>query len=53
MGIDLPDLNIHATVHQIVENQLAENFPDVVEALDRLMHQGLNRHEAIHAIASV
>jgi len=44
---------LHATMHAVVENQLAEGIPVVQEALSRLMAEGLDRHDAIHAIASV
>jgi hypothetical protein len=44
----------HATAHAIVENQVALGDVTVVPAtLDRLMREGLDRHDAIHAIASV
>jgi hypothetical protein len=41
---------VHATMHTIVENQLALNDEPVVKALDRLMREGLARHDALHAI---
>ena len=44
---------MHATMHAVVENQLAENDDPVVRALSRLMKEGLSRHDAIHALASV
>ena len=45
---------LHVTIHQTVENQLAAKDPPVVhETLERLMHSGLSRHRAIHAIGSV
>ena len=43
--IPLPDIKIHALCHVAIENQLANDFPEVVEAL--------KRHNAIHAIGSV
>ena len=52
-AVELPDEVLHATIHTIVENQLAENDQPVVEALERLVRQGLDRHESIHAIGSV
>jgi hypothetical protein len=52
-GIELPDETIHAVIHVVVENQIAENDGTVVETLARLMRQGLDRHDAIHAIGSV
>ena len=52
---DLPkgSRRIHATIHVVVENQLAENHAPVVRALARLMKEGLSRHDAVHAIGSV
>ena len=51
--IKLPNLKAHAIFHAIVENQLAENLEPVVRAMNRLTADGLSRHEAIHAVASV
>lgn len=53
MRVKLPNAHLHATVHVIVENQLAEGFDLATDALDRLRAEGLDRHEAIHAIGSV
>ena len=52
--IRLPNETVHALIHVIVENQVAlgNAFP-VKGVLFRLMSEGLNRHEAIHAIGSV
>ncbi len=50
---DLPNLEIHAAIHTIVENQLAEDLTEVLDALDRLTRDGLDRHDAIHAIGFV
>lgn len=45
---------IHAIIHATIETQLALNEPVTArEALTRLMREGLNRHEAIHAIGSI
>jgi len=49
----LPNVRLHAVLHVIIENQLAEPIPVVKEALARLMAEGLDRHEALHAIGSV
>jgi hypothetical protein len=53
-GIEVERPQLHATMHAIVENQIAEGdrLP-VRRILLRLMSEGLDRHEAIHAIASV
>ena len=52
-GVRLPSVKGHATLHVIVENQLATAEPVVVATLERLQHEGLTRHAAIHAIGSV
>jgi hypothetical protein len=48
------NLELHAMTHVVVENQVAlgEETP-VPATLNRLMHEGLDRHEAIHAIGSI
>jgi len=52
--ISVPNEPLHAVVHAIVENQIAlgDELP-VRRALDRLVGDGLDRHDAIHAIGSV
>ena len=52
-GVRLPSLGSHSTIHVIIENQLAAAEPVVVETLERLQRDGLNQHDAIHAIGSV
>ena len=51
--VDLPNVKLHATMHVVVENQLALNDEPVVRGLARLIKEGLTRHDAIHAIGSV
>lgn len=51
--IRLPNAHLHALMHVVVESQLAERYEPAVQALDRLTSEGLDRHEAVHAIASV
>jgi len=53
-GIEIPSVTIHSATHATVENQaaLGEELP-VQSKLDALMEEGLDRHEAIHAIGSV
>ncbi len=53
MRVQLPSARVHSLVHVIVENQLAEGFALAKDALVRLRADGLDRHEAIHAIGSV
>lgn len=52
--IRLPNETLHATAHVIVENQVAlgDSFPARAVLL-RLMEEGLDRHEAVHAIGLV
>jgi hypothetical protein len=53
-GIELPNMTVHASVHAIVENQVAmgDKLP-VRRKIEQLMGEGLDRHEAVHAVASV
>jgi hypothetical protein len=51
--IKLPNLKMHATIHAVVENQIAEGHEPVVRAITRLTSKGLSRHDAVHAIGSV
>ncbi len=46
--------SLHATMHTVVENQVAmgDEIP-VKRKLDQLMEEGLDRHDAVHAIAAV
>ena len=54
MGIELPNEHLHAAIHTVVENQAALGDETPVEqALRRLVGEGLDRHEAIHAVGSV
>jgi hypothetical protein len=43
----------HCVIHNTIENQLAEGHPAATSALERLMAEGLDRHDAIHAIGSI
>ena len=51
--IHLPNAQLHAVIHVVVENQLALGEQVVVETLARLQREGLSRHDALHAIGSV
>jgi hypothetical protein len=45
---------LHGVAHVIVENQIALGHPPATrEALTRLMGEGLDRHDAVHAVGSV
>ena len=54
IGVQLETPELRAMAHVVVENQVAlgEATP-VPETLDRLMDEGLDRHEAVHAIGSI
>jgi len=43
----------HAAIHVAVENQLAQGEQPTVQVVARLLRQGLDRHEAVHAISAV
>jgi hypothetical protein len=50
----LPNRRFHAIIHVAVENQVSMGDElTVAETLDRLISEGLDRHDAIHAIGSV
>src|SRR5689334_13211879 len=53
-GIELPNEELHAVIHAVVEAQIAigDELP-VKRTLQRLMGEGLDRHDALHAIGSV
>ena len=51
--IKLPNSQLHAVIHVVVENQLALGEEIVVQTLARLQTEGLGRHDALHAIGSV
>ncbi len=44
---------LHAAIHVIIENQVALETRPVPETIEKLMRQGLDRHEAIHAVGAV
>ena len=52
--VKLPNAKLHATMHAIVENQIAlgDETP-ARRVMQRLMNEGLDRHQAIHAVGSV
>jgi hypothetical protein len=52
--VQLENAKVHAVAHLAVENQIALGEPPLVSAtFVRLMDEGLNRHDAIHAVGSV
>ena len=52
--VKLPSVRLHASFHAVIENQLASEDPSqAADTLERLLGEGLDRHEAIHAMGSV
>lgn len=54
-GEEIPEdaENIHAAIHVVVENQIALGVEPVPATMAKLARQGLDRHEALHAIGAV
>lgn len=53
-GADVGNIDGHAAAHVAVETQLALGEPvSIAPTLAKLLHCGLPRHEAVHAIAGV
>jgi hypothetical protein len=52
--IRVPRAKAHAAIHVMVENQIAlgDEIP-VARTVQRLMSEGLDRHDAVHAVGSV
>jgi hypothetical protein len=48
-----PRAEVHAVIHVVVENQIADPELPVRRIAQRLMSEGLDRHQAVHAIGSV
>lgn len=52
--IPLENVRVHSSFHAIIENQAAMGVQTPVKAaIKRLMLQGADRHEAIHAVVNV
>ena len=51
--IPLPKPKLHAVAHATIETQLALELPDVTSAMRRMLEQGLDRHDALHALGQV
>ena len=53
-GIALPNEKLHAAIHVTIENQIVLGDELAVRrAVERLMTEGLDRHEALHAVGLV
>lgn len=53
LGMAEDALQVHSSIHVIVENQLAMGVDFIPETFAKLTRQGLNRHEIIHAIGAI
>jgi len=52
-GIDMPQATLHAAIHAVIEQQLAAQLAPVANGFERLRTEGLDRHDAIHALGAV
>ena len=53
-NITEPNMAAHVAIHVAVENQVIDDsIPQVRETIARLMSEGLDRHDAVHAVGSV
>lgn len=51
---DAPNPSLHAAMHAVVENQIALGEPLTERGtIERLMAEGLDRHDAVHAVGCV
>jgi len=50
---ELENVDMHALMHVVVENQVALGVDPVPDTLERLIREGLDRHEAVHAIGAI
>lgn len=51
--IKLRNVKLHTALHVAVEQHVAQGYGPTCRTMERLQTEGLTRHEAIHAIASV
>lgn len=52
--VTLPNAKVHALIHSVVESQFAMGDETRVRrTVERLTEEGLDRHDAIHAVGSV
>ena len=49
----LPNATLHPVAHAVIETQLALGDETPVRTFESLMNEGLDRHEAIHALATI
>jgi hypothetical protein len=51
--VRLPSPHVHAIIHAAIETQVAQGHAAASRALQRMQAEGLDRHDAIHAVGSV
>jgi len=51
--VRLPSPHMHAIMHAAIETQIAQGRAAAGRALERVMTEGLDRHDAVHALGSV
>jgi hypothetical protein len=51
--LDESGLEIHSAIHVLVENQIALGVEFLPETMAKLIRQGLDRHDALHAIGAI
>jgi Domain of unknown function (DUF1841) len=51
--VRLPSPRVHAIIHAAIETQVAQGHAAAKRALERMQAEGLDRHDAIHALGSV
>jgi hypothetical protein len=51
--VPMPSLTMHAIIHVAIETQVAEGHSAASRALERMVAEGLSRHDAVHAVGSV
>jgi hypothetical protein len=52
-GIEEDAFHMHGVIHATIETQLAQGHARACAALRRLRKEGLDRHDAVHALGTV
>ena len=52
-GTNQAHATLHAAIHAVIERQLPEQLAPVTIAFERLRGEGLDRHDAVHALGAV
>jgi hypothetical protein len=51
--VPMPSPTMHAIIHAAIETQVAQGHAAASRALERMLAEGLSRHDAVHALGSV